>query len=657
MIREYEILAPAGSIESVYAAVRCGANAVYLGGKDFSARANATNFSEDELENATRYCHLHGVKVYRAINTVVFDSEIEALLNAIKHSAMIGIDGFIVQDIGAISIMKAIAPNMPVHASTQMTIHTKAGIEAAKELGLCRTVVARELSKENIARLCKNDMEIEAFIHGAQCMCVSGQCYMSAVIGSRSANRGKCAQACRLPFSAKGKGERYDLSLKDMCHIENVRELVDIGVYSLKIEGRMKRAEYVAAATSTVKKALSYDEIKLDDDITRLKAVFSRSGFTDGYLQHRIDKNMFGYRTKDDVTSAKDVLPELETLYRNETKIGKVDFEVCLEVNQKAKLCYSFNNIKGSIYGDIVQKAINRSTSYDDVVKCLSKMGGSVYDIGEVKAIIDEDAMMPISSLNAMRREAIETLDKAIIEANTSKYNVYDSLPIIKAYKGTSKVKKYVICKNSEHAKSILASCDVDKVIMPIDEYIKANIVDTRVALSLPRFMWDEDKVDENIKRAKRLGVKEIWCDNIAHIKLAQNNNMQALGGVWLNATNSYSCKAYADMGVLSQCVSLELKAGQIKGIKSPVPIGIYAYGYMPLMVVVNCPIKASLGCEKCSGKITDRTGRNFSVACSRKNGYVEILNCDCLNVLDKLQDFGNIDFAVIDLTRERSLN
>ena len=319
-----ELLAPCGSFEALTAALRCGADAVYLGGKRFSARHNAKNFDSDELRDAVRLCHRYGALAYQAINTCVLDGELEELARVIAFACEIGIDGLIVQDEAALYIVKSACPDMPVHASTQLTLHTQAGMKWAKRRGYRRAVVSRELSKQIIAQLCREGIEIEAFVHGALCMSVSGQCYLSAMIGSRSANRGLCAGACRLPFSAKGKSQdKYALSLKDMSVIDNAREMSGIGVSSLKIEGRMKRPEYVAAATDALRRSLDGEDYSVES----LKAVFSRSGFTDGYYTSRTGRDMFGARTKEDVVSASGVLPQLRELYKKEPQKFPISLE------------------------------------------------------------------------------------------------------------------------------------------------------------------------------------------------------------------------------------------------------------------------------------------------------------------------------------------
>ena len=308
-----EILAPCGSLESVYAAIRCGANAVYLGGKNFSARQNAANFNTDELKKAVDYCHLFGAKVYLTVNTVLFDTELENFNKHIIQSALTGVDAFIIQDLGAYEIIRKTIPDIPLHASTQMTIHSPNGALLAKEMGFSRIVVARELSKKQIAEICKTGIEVEVFVHGALCVSVSGQCYMSAVIGSRSANRGLCAQACRLPFTSHNDSN-CALSLKDLSLIEYLQELAEIGVSSFKIEGRMKRPEYVAAAVSSCVKALKNEKWILMNCVL----YFLEALLMDIIL---IIAKYVWCTPKDDVTSAFDVLPNLKSYMKKSEKL------------------------------------------------------------------------------------------------------------------------------------------------------------------------------------------------------------------------------------------------------------------------------------------------------------------------------------------------
>lgn len=357
MKNNIEILAPAGSPETVLAGLRCGANAVYIGGKSFSARQNALNFSSEDLKEAVRLCHLYNAKLHVAVNTMVFDGQLEELVAFVKELAEIGVDAVIVQDLGVLNVIKTVAPELPVHASTQLTIHSVQGAKIAKELGFSRVVLSRELSADEISEICKLGIETEVFVHGALCMSVSGQCYMSALIGSRSANRGLCAQACRLSFSADKDNRNYSaLSLKDLCLVNHTEELKNMGVNSFKIEGRMKRPEYVAMAVTSFRKALNGEK----PDIDKLRAVFSRSGFTDGYFTGK-RKDMFGTRQKEDVVSARTVLNEITALYAKPFKISAINFNVEVFENLPVKVSVSddFGNM-ATVYGDIPQIAKNR---------------------------------------------------------------------------------------------------------------------------------------------------------------------------------------------------------------------------------------------------------------------------------------------------------
>ncbi len=306
-MEKIEILAPAGGFDSVLAAVRSGADAVYLGEKRFSARASAKNFSDEELRQATAYCHIHGVKVYVTLNTIVFDEEFSSLADAIKAAARADVDALIVQNMGVARLAKQIAPDLPLHASTQMSVHTAAGVRALCEMGFRRVVLAREMTRAEIKKAAQIPVELEVFVHGALCMCVSGQCYFSAMLGSRSGNRGACAQTCRLPFSVNRQKGGHALSLKDNSLIGHLNELQALGVASAKIEGRMKRPEYVAAAVRACVEQRDCGCIS-DRTAEELRGVFSRTGFTDGYYTDRRGRGMFGTRTRDDVVSADEKL-------------------------------------------------------------------------------------------------------------------------------------------------------------------------------------------------------------------------------------------------------------------------------------------------------------------------------------------------------------
>lgn len=649
-----EILAPCGSYESLIAAVRAGADAVYVGSKAFSARQNAKNFDREELKSAVSECHRHGVKIYQAINTVVLDSQISELLNELEFACEIGIDGLIIQDLCLIEIIKRVCPQMPVHASTQMTLHTKNGVLFARELGFCRAVVSREVTKEILAELCALDIEIEAFVHGALCMSVSGQCYLSAMIGSRSANRGLCAGACRLPFSAEDK-HSYALSLKDMSYIRYLQQLRDMGVSSFKIEGRMKRPEYTAAAVYECRKAL---EGKLPD-MELLKSVFSRSGFTDGYYTGKLGENMFGIRQKDDVTSANDVLPALKRLYNNEIKKYRIDFEINIYLNKPITLTAKANECEVMVSGEIPQRAINRSIDAEYVYRQLSKLGGSQYEIGKLNCNIENGTMVSASSLNSLRREAVSSLDSAICKKNTKIKSFYKdkSKQIISDLKVASdnvlnnpKMRIYI---NSISAIKDIDMSEIELVTVPMSEIEDLNcafdssLMD-KICISLPRYMHNEQKMINDIQRLKDKGFFRFEATNLAHLRILNDPQLEIHTGFGFNITNSISLNALKNHNVKDAVVSFELKASEINRLKSELNIGIISFGRLPLMLCINCPIKTSVGCKNCTGYLADRTGRRFKVRCNKKYGYYELLNSDVLYLADKLSEFKNIAFHTL---------
>ncbi len=649
MIKKPEILAPAGSMESLIAGIRCGADAIYLGSKSFSARANATNFDEDELKTACEIAHKSGVKIYQTLNTLVFDTQLESVKKSIVLAANAGVDALIVQDLGIAQTIKEICPNMHIHASTQMTIHTPKGALLAKESGFSRVVVAREVSKEVLSQIIATGIEVEYFVHGALCMSISGQCFMSAMIGSRSANRGQCAQACRLPFSAIEGEKRCDLSLKDLSLVEYIGEMAELGVASLKIEGRMKRPEYVAASVTACRSSIDGEK----PDLETLKAVFSRSGFTDGYYTNNLGNEMFGTRQKDDVVSAEGVLSDLASLYRKEAKRTTVDFYVCLKENLPTKIIATDSQgNKVEVLGDTPQKALNRPTDIEQLKKQLSKLGDTIYNLGEITAEIDEGIMLPASLLNNLRREACDNLDNARIMANTPKYEINKvdiNFPKMLNIKPVGM--RLEITKLSQLEKVELE--DFEYIYLPLEECLKSNDFEHKdmIIVSLPRYTKEENSLIEKISKAKELGFSKALCTNYSHIKICKEQGLVLFGGFSLNVTNSYSLKSLADYGLKDATTSFELKLNQISSLADFMPYGIIAYGRLPLMLTVNCPIKQAVGCAKCDKHLTDRTGRKFEVLCG--GDAVEILNCDYLYMADRLHEVNDVSFITLRFTNE----
>ena len=410
-----EILAPCGGAESLTAAVNSGANAVYLGETAFSARRNAENFTPEQLKEAVRLCHLSGVKVHVALNTLVFDTELDKLEKTVEMIADCGVDAVIVQDFGVAKTIKKIA-DIPLHASTQMTVTSVSGAEMAKEAGFSRVVLAREMSLKEIERVVKSvDIETEIFVHGAICVCLSGQCYMSAMLGGRSGNRGLCAQPCRLNFTCD-KRENV-LSLKDLSLIPHLREIEKIGVASVKIEGRMKRPEYVAAAVTACRKALAGET----PDMENLRAVFSRSGFTDSYYNGTFEK-MQGVRTKEDVTAAPKAINELKQLYKDVYKRYSVDISAEIHDGQPSECTAECSGVSVTVTGGVPQQAINKPSTAEDIAARLSKLGGTVFEPGKVSCNIDSGLILSASAVNSLRRDVIDKLSEKIIERNNPNY-------------------------------------------------------------------------------------------------------------------------------------------------------------------------------------------------------------------------------------------
>ena len=407
-----EILAPVGGEEQLKAALRCGATAVYFGLQNFNARRNASNFNGENLAQTIRECHVHSCRVYITVNTIVFDDELEEVYKTVDQAANAGADALIVQDFAVVKYAKEHYPSMKLIASTQMAVHNSEGVKALQQLGFDRIVLARELSFDEIKKIIEETgADTEVFVHGAHCMSLSGNCYLSSMIGGRSGNRGLCAQPCRLDCNVNGRD--HALSLKDMSYVQHIQKLAEIGVKSFKIEGRMKRAEYVAAAVTACKNALEGKPYDLDS----LRAVFSRSGFTDGYLMADRSLEMFGYRTKDDVVAADGVLKELAKLYAKESQTVPLKMYLKIKENQAVELTISDRENWVTAEGGMPQIAKTQPITKESAEKNLGKLGGTIFCLSSLEADIDDGLMIPLSQLNDLRRRAVDELTDVRVKA------------------------------------------------------------------------------------------------------------------------------------------------------------------------------------------------------------------------------------------------
>lgn len=633
----FEILAPAGSRESLEAGVRSGANAIYLGGKSFNARRNAGNFDDEELKSAVEYCRQRGVKVYLTLNILLSDSELKGAYDAVYRALEVGVDAFIVQDIGAAKMLREHFPAARLHGSTQMSIMTPSGAEFAKQAGFSRIVLPREMSLSEIDEMRKaTDLELELFVHGALCMCVSGQCYMSSMLGARSGNRGLCAQPCRLPFTAGGENS-HALSLKDLSIIRHLSELD--GITSLKIEGRMKRPEYVSAAVIAVKKAIDGEYNPTDEQT--LKSVFSRSGFTDGYLTARLGKDMFGTRQKEDVTAASGVLKELGRAYEKENPLVPIDFKFTAKSGKPSTLTASALGKEITVCGETPEAAINKPMTEESVGARLAKLGGTQFYAKNITVKVDNGLILPAAKINEMRRTAIEKLNEQ--KPDTFPCNAYD-LP-----KRKRKSSVPYLTAEFKSAAQIPDRHSFKRVFIPINSALE-DFVDNRAGVVLPRGLFGiEGELEQRLKRLKKAGVTKALCGNIGSYQLAKSLGFDVYGDFGLNIFNSESANL-----ISSPILSFELTLEQANKIDAP-DTGIIAYGKMPLMLTRNCPIKSDIGCAKCAkhGKLTDRKGIQFDVVCS-EFPCVEILNSVPIYMLDRVGEIKTdfIHFYFADETR-----
>ena len=641
-----EILAPAGAMEQVLAAVRCGADAVYLGAGAFNARRNAVNFDEFTLPQAVSYCHGRGVRVYVTVNTLVRDDEFSALEQTAAEVAASGADAVIIQDPAVLDLFRRNYPTIECYSSTQTVVHNVEGALALREMGYHSIMLARELTLQEMSDIAAAvpDLKLEAFVHGAHCMSVSGACYLSGMLGGRSGNRGLCAQPCRLDWHC-GKKE-YALSLKDMSLISHVREMEQAGVASFKIEGRMKRPEYVAAAVTACRAALDGREY----DEEQLRAVFSRSGFTDGYLTGRRDASMFGSRTKEDVTGASGVLKELQNLYKAETPQVPVDLSFRADA-AGSSLTVSDGSHTITITGDVPEAARTRPMDEAAAQKNLGKTGGTPFYVNHFSADIAPDLMLSTASLNALRREALEKLLHQRETVIPHEYHAAEPEPLPEHRTGVPRM-----WARFYSPEQIPAGEEYDRIILPAFAVTPELIArfGEHLTAELPAVLFPEDepRFEEKLRALKDEGLMGVLTDNIYGLRLAKRLDLQVWGGAGLNVLNSRSLAEYARQGVEGQVLSYELAISAARKLKGELSRGIVAYGSLPLMRWRNCPVKASIGCAACCGKgtLTDRYGITFPVECTGKK-YSTLLNSVPLHIADR--DLSGFDFLLLYFTRE----
>ena len=621
-----EILAPVGNEEMLRAAVFSGADAVYLGFSGFNARTSANNFDADTLKDAVRFCHARGVAVHVALNTTVYGGELPALEAAIRAVAASGADAVICQDLAVATLIGRIAPQLPRHGSTQMSVHSLQGALELKELGFTRVVLARELSLPEVEHITKHcGIETECFVHGALCMCVSGQCYMSAFLGGRSGNRGSCAGPCRLPFEAnalpEGKpGRLHHLSLKDNSVIDKLDQLQALGVASAKIEGRLRTPEYVAAAVSAClagREGRAYDR-----DL--LKNAFSRSGFTSGYLDGKIDGTMFGVRSEADAEQTKKTLPMLRELYRRERSRVPVKMKLEIEEGGEKLTVMDADGNKAFAYGDAEPQPA-RTDPTESLHRSLAKTGGTPFAASAEDITVEMDGgpwFVPGSAVNELRREALDALLKKR-EVLRPWPTTDEHVPALPLRTLPSRRTLRARFENWEQVPE-RALDGIEYLILPIAQADRVpREWRAKTLLELPRVMFGrlEDDTARRIAATQDAGFAGYEVSNIAHLRLCRGLPMS--GSFGLNITNQLAAQFYADNGLGSMLILPEVKDSDISTIAPthdgrPVPTGVLVYGHMPLMVTRACPLQNIHDCAHCdkTGVLTDRKAKKFPVRC-----------------------------------------
>ena len=621
-----EILAPVGNEEMLRAAVFSGADAVYLGFSGFNARTSANNFNADTLKDAVTFCHARGVAVHVALNTTVYGGELPALEQAIRAVAASGADAVICQDLAVATLIGKIAPQLPRHGSTQMSVHSLQGALELKELGFTRVVLARELSMPEVEHITKHcGIETECFVHGALCMCVSGQCYMSAFLGGRSGNRGSCAGPCRLPFEAntlpEGKpGRLHHLSLKDNSVIDKLDKLQALGVASAKIEGRLRTPEYVAAAVSAClagREGRAYDR-----DL--LKNAFSRSGFTSGYLDGKIDGTMFGVRSEADAEQTKKTLPMLRELYRRERSRVPVKMKLEIEEGGEKLTVTDADGSKAFAYGDAEPQPA-RTDPTESLHRSLAKTGGTPFAVEDQDITVEMDGgpwFIPGGAVNELRREALDALLKKR-EVLRPWPTTDEHVPALPLRTLPSRRTLRARFENWEQVPE-RALDGIEYLILPIAQADRVpREWRAKTLLELPRVMFGklEEDTARRIAATQDAGFAGYEVSNIAHLRLCRGLPMS--GSFGLNITNQLAAQFYADNGLGSMLILPEVKDSDISTIAPthngrPVPTGVLVYGHMPLMITRACPLQNIHDCAHCdkTGVLTDRKAKKFPVRC-----------------------------------------
>ena len=670
-----ELLAPAGGREALVAAVQSGADAVYMGFGAFNARRSARNFSDEDFRAAVSYCHLRGVKVYLTLNTLVTDRELPLLADAARVASACGVDAILVQDWGVLATLQKIIPDVPLHASTQMSLHTLSGVKESARLGMTRAVLARELNRGEIAEICKKSpIEIEAFVHGALCMCYSGQCEMSAVIGRRSGNRGACAQPCRLPYGFSGKANAHPLSLKDACLAPFVPEMMDMGVACLKIEGRMKRPEYVAAVTEIYARLLREHRAPTKDEQKKLALAFSRDGFTEGYYLGARGREMFGTRPEN-ARWPEDWFGELRARYEKEDlRLVPLTLECTIRAGEPMRLrAEDADGHTLTVTGNVPEAARNHALTAEEVEARLKKTGGTAFTVDFCAVTLDDGLAVSAGALNALRREALSLMEAQRTAAPQRR--AFDFVPPTTVKNSADKPLLTVSLHRAAQLSEELIALSPARVYLPVELLPQLDLAPYRGRTDffalLPRIYRTQDEpilralLEDSVKKS----VTGVSIANLGHLSLVRGLDITLHGDWALNVYNSAALSFWKKEGLSSACASFELRDAQLRDLSKCLPCEAIVYGRLPLMVTENCLNANESGCRyfkerpasvqadgACASapELTDRRGEHFPVL--RAWGCrSEIENGKILYLADKSKDWQSLGlrFAQLRFTTE----
>ncbi len=634
-MHKIELLAPAGNYDCLIAAVQSGADAVYLAGKSFGARSFADNFDNSELERAVDYCHVRGVSVYVTVNTLVLDSEMKELGDYLIFLSRIGVDAIIVQDLGVAEIAKKLVPELPVHASTQMTVQNAEGVRFLEKHGIKRVVLSRELSLSDITAISeKTEAELEVFGHGALCMCYSGQCLLSSIIGGRSGNRGKCAQPCRLPYSVnEKKNKSFVMSLKDLISLNHIQKLSEIGVSSLKIEGRMKGPAYVSAVVRVYRKYLDNPGSVSEADFELLNSVFNRGGLTDGYLANKTGKEMFALDKPDNpyLKSGAALEKELTQVLNGENRKIHIDGKVIIKAGKEPVVSVWNDRVSVSLRcPELPDKALKTAIDAESVGLQMNKTGSTPFIFKNIEIEVDDGLFISAGNLNKIRRDALDLFEKNLIDSY--KREIPATASDLVCNENISP-HTYVCEVTNVEQFEVVKDLSFDKIYVPIG-IIKGHkkLIDeykTRIIIVLPAILREKEfgHYVDSAKDFLDSGYYGVLIHNISLINAFSGYNI--FGGFRLNVFNSVTDRFLSGFDFESCELSPELTLKQIRNIKKSIPAQVMVYGRLPLTVSENCLIRNGSSCPcKNENYITDRLGMRFPVI---KDGDIcrsVVLNC-----------------------------